>query len=387
MDFGAIFGTGLSREPSLQDHHPHGKKLDPPKGRCWGATEPEFIRLRDVEKKVYWPKGGDGRPRIKQFPEDQKGLVPDTLWLASEVGDTEASKKLLLEIFSDIEIDFHAPKPIELVERCIAIAAGEDALILDSFAGSGTTAQAVLAANSRDEGSRRFILIECEEYADTLTAERVRRVIDGYSFKGTQSEELHREPVTFTKLKNASGLLEKVQQIETLDGPKFNRIKSTVKDGVLIVTGEKDCKETAPGLGGKFTYCTLGDAIDMDGLLTGQDLPAVESLAALLYHSATAKAFDPSSLSAAPEIGEGAMSLGEEDGRHLWLFYKPDLEWLKSAEAALTLSRSRAIAASQTGDHLVFAPAKFVSRELLAQERLPVEYAPLPFALYRVETA
>ena len=81
------------------------------------------------------------------------------------------------------------------------------------------------------------------------------------------------------------------------------------------------------------------------------------------------------------------MRLGDANGRHLWLIYKPDLEWLKSAEAALTLSRARAIAASETGDHLVFAPAKFVSRELLTQGRLPVEYAPLPFALYRVETA
>jgi adenine-specific DNA-methyltransferase len=366
---------------------PTGKVLDPPKGRCWGATEPEFIRLRDVEKKVYWPKGGDGRPRIKQFPEDQKGLVPDTLWLADEVGDTEESKKLLLEIFSDVAVDFHAPKPVSFVERCIAIAAGEGALVLDSFAGSGTTAHAVLSANSRDGGNRRFIMVECEDYAHTLTAERVRRVIDGYAFKGTQRDELLREPLTFSKLKKANTLLENVQRIETLDGPKYDRIKSTVKDGALIVTGERDCLDSAPGLGGSFTYCTLGDAIDMDGLLTGQDLPPVESLAALLYHTATAKAFDTAALTPAPDIGEAVMRLGEASGRHLWLFYKPDLEWLKSADAALTLSRARAIAASALGDHLVFAPAKFVSRELLAQERLPVEYAPLPFALYRVETA
>jgi adenine-specific DNA-methyltransferase len=71
----------------------------------------------------------------------------------------------------------------------------------------------------------------------------------------------------------------------------------------------------------------------------------------------------------------------------LWLIYKPELDWLKSSEAALSLSRARAIAATGVGDHLVFAPAKFVSRELLASERLPVEFAPLPFALYRVETA
>jgi len=80
-------------------------------------------------------------------------------------------------------------------------------------------------------------------------------------------------------------------------------------------------------------------------------------------------AFDPAGLIPVPEIGEGVMRLGESDGRHLWLIYRPDLEWLKSAEAALTLSRVRAIAAKAVGDHLVFAPAKFVSRDVLAHER------------------
>ena len=366
---------------------PTGKVLDPPRGRCWGATEPEFIKLRDVEKRVYWPKGGDGRPRIKQFPDKKKGLVPDTLWPANEVGDTESSKKQLLEIFSDAEVDFHAPKPVGLVSRIIEIATKPDSLVLDSFAGTGTTAHAVLAVNARDGGNRRFILVEGEGYADTLTAERMRRVINGYSFTGTQADELLSETITFTKLRNAARLMERIQGIETLDGPNYDRISKTVKDGTLIVTGERDVVEKTEGLGGSFTYCTLGDPIDMDGLLTGEDLPAVEGLAALLYHTATSQAFDQSKLKPEPAIGDGVMQLGDANGRHLWLIYKPDLDWLKSGEAALTLSRARAIAAAEAGDHLVFAPAKFVSRELLTQERLPVEYAPLPFALYRVETA
>ena len=259
--------------------------------------------------------------------------------------------------------------------------------MLDSFAGTGTTAHATLAVNARDGGNRRFVLVEGEDYADSLTAERVRRAINGYSFKGTQSDELLRQPITFTKLRNAATLMERVQGIETLDGPKYDRIAKTVRDGALIVTGERDVTERTGGLGGTFTYCTLGDPIDMDGLLTGQDLPAVEGLAALLYHTATSQAFDQSKLTVETAVGDGVMRLGDANGRHLWLIYKPDLDWLKSGEAALTLSRARAIAAADAGDHLVFAPAKFVSRELLTQERLPVEYAPLPFALYRVETA
>lgn len=362
----------------------NGEIVGPPRGRCWAMLEPEFLRLKK-EGRIWFGVDGDARPRVKTYLSETEGVSSWTWWPNEEVGHNQEAKKEILQILD--EADFDYPKPVRLLSRIVELALQPNGIILDSFAGSGTTAHAVLAANARDDGNRRFLLVEGEDYADRLTTERVRRAINGYSFSGTQREELLREPITFTKLKRANSLLEKVQQIETLDGPKFDRIKPTVKDGVLIVTGERDCEETAPGLGGSFTYCTLGDAIDMDGLLTGQDLPAVESLAALLYHTATAKAFDPANLSAAPDIGEGAMRLGEANGRHLWLFYKPDLEWLKSAEAAVTLSRARAIAASQSGDHLVFAPAKFVSRELLAQERLPVEYAPLPFALYRVETA
>ena len=90
---------------------PTGVEHKPPKGRCWGATEPEFERLKKAGR-VYWPKGGKGRPRIKQYPEAAKGLVPMTLWPADEVGDTESSKKLLLDIFSEYEeseLQIHAP--------------------------------------------------------------------------------------------------------------------------------------------------------------------------------------------------------------------------------------------------------------------------------------
>jgi len=182
-------------------------------------------------------------------------------------------------------------------------------------------------------------------------------------------------------------LLEQVQRIETLDGPKFDRIAKTVKDGVLIVTGERDVAETAPGLGGDFTFCTLGAAVEMDAILSGEGLPDPAAIAGLLWHTATAQPFNPANLTPAPDIGEGAFRLGAFAGRTYWLIYRADLEWLKTGEAALSLSKARAIAASGEGNHLVFAPAKFVSRELLARERLDVDYAPLPFALYRLETA
>jgi adenine-specific DNA-methyltransferase len=368
---------------------PSGRIIEgPPRGMYWRVAEKKFKEL-DKDNRIWWGEDGNNIPAIKRFLSDVKDRVPQTLWEYDEVGHTQYAKKELLEImnFESSDDVFVTPKPSLLIERILELATSEDSIVLDSFAGSGTTAQAVLAANSKDGGHRRFVLVEGEGYADALTAERVRRVINGYSFTGVQREELLRVPLTYTKLRNANALMEKVQATEVLDGPKFDRIRKTVEDGALIVTGERDVEATTKGFGGGFTYCTLGDPIDMDGLLTGSDLPTVEAIAALLYHTATAQAFDPPAMRRMEEIGEAVYRLGDAGGRHLWLIYKPELDWLKSADAALSLTRARAIAATEPGDHLVFAPAKFVSRELLAQERLPVEYAPLPFALYRVETA
>jgi len=316
-------------------------------------------------------------------------LVPDTLWLALEVGDTEESKKLILEIFSDREVAFHAPKPYQLVERIIRIASVPNSIILDSFAGTGTTAHAVLAANAKDGGDRKFILVECEDYADSLTAERVRRVINGYAFSGTQREELHREKLTFTSLKTASKLLNHIESIKNLDGHRFDNIKAEVKDGELIVTGEKAITERVAGLGGGFTFCTLGDAIEMDKLLTGEALPTFEQLGALLFHTATSEVLPSTPATLAAGEGryvEGCGYLGESTHYHVWLIYRPNLEFLKSREAALTLPGAEAIVKAKPGKrHLVFAPAKFVSQKLLDKIGLPVEFAPLPFALYRIE--
>ncbi|MGH8759842.1 MAG: site-specific DNA-methyltransferase, partial [Burkholderiales bacterium] len=389
---------------------PTGKVLSPPKGRCWGATESEFVRLRDVERRVYWPKDGDGLPRIKQFPENAKGLVPDTLWMASEVGDTEGSKKQLLQIFSDEEDSgLHAPKPVGLVQRIVEISTAPSSIILDSFAGSGTTAHAVLKANAKDNGNRKFILVEGEEYADKLTAERVRRAIKGYAWVGTQREALLEEKITFTQFKKADEWLKKVEAIKVKEGfaeesaqmalgepspqpspsgrgnkKRFDKIYVELKDGVLRVEGEKRVSEMVEGLGGEFTYCTLGEPLDIEKLLSGESLPAFEALGAWLFHTATGGTLLPKPKDA-PQ-----WYLGEAKDAHVWLVYEPDLTFLKSPEAALTLSRAKTFAAwgharhDGKGDgkrHLVFAPAKYLSNKQLLEHG--VDYAPLPFALYR----
>jgi len=373
---------GFRKDQVYEITTPTGVKHRPPKGRCWAATEPEFRRL-ESDDLVYWPKNGDGKPRIKQFPDSAKGLVPMTFWPASEIGTTEESKKLLLEIFSEYEdsdLAIHAPKTVALIERVIEIATKRDSIVLDSFAGSGTTAHAVLSTNKRDGGERRFVLVEMEDYADKLTAERVRRAIDGYKFSGLQRAELLRQPLSWTKIENSEKVVHEVQAIENLHGHEFERIKKEVKDGELIVTGEKAVAERAEGLGGTFTYCTLGEPVELDKVLSGEALPPYASLGAALFHMATNRALD------ATTVREDDFYLGAMGDQHVWLIYKPDLDWLKSPAAALTLSRAKEFAASDPDKrHLVFAPARFVSQKMLAEQNIPVEFVPLPFALYRID--
>ena len=310
------------------------------------------------------PKGDPTRP----FP---------TIW--TDVDTMRQAKAMLRRIFGTSDL-FSTPKTVKLIERILDILESKDAVVLDSFAGSGTTAHAVLEANKRDGGNRRFVLVEMEDYADDLTAERIRRVVRGYDFSGAERAELMRTKITWSSLKKAHALIQEVQQIEDLRRHEFDVIKKSVKNGELIVTGEKEIKDKTEGLGGTFTYCTLGDPVELEKLLTGETLPPYEGIGAALFHMATNRAFDPTT------VREDDCYLGKADGQHVWLIYRPDLEWLKSADAALTLTRAREFAETAPDDrHLVFAPARYVSQKMLAEQNIPVEFVPLPFALYRVD--
>jgi adenine-specific DNA-methyltransferase len=359
---------------------PSGKEHSPAEGRCWGLIQSTYENLL-TEGRIWFGVDGNAKPRLKQYLEESGDSAAWTWWPNNEVGHTQEAKKEILEIMGS-EV-FETPKPSNLLKRIIEIATHKKSLVLDSFAGSGTTAHAVLAANKKDGGERKFILVECEDYADKLTAERVRRVITGYDFNGTQREELLRKSLNFTDLKKADKLLDQIASIENLDAHRFDKIDKTVKNGELLVEGVKTITGRTEGLGGSFTYCTLGEAIDMDKMLTGASLPGAEALGALLFHMATNEA--KPILPEAQDVA-GCSYLGESASFHLWLIYQPTLDFLTSRDAALTLSRARALAAAKPGKrHLVFAPAKFVSQKLLDDEKLPVEFAPLPWALYRVE--
>ena len=126
-----------------------------------------------------------------RYLSEVDGFVPWTWWPHEEVGHTDEARKEVQGLFGT-QTAFDTPKPTRLLQRVIRIATQPGELILDSFAGSGTTGHAVLKQNAEDGGNRKFILVEMDEtIAQNVTAERVRRVAHGYTnAKGKKVEGL-----------------------------------------------------------------------------------------------------------------------------------------------------------------------------------------------------
>ncbi len=164
-----------------------GEEIWPKRTRVW-AYSPEEHKRHVAEGLIYWGKDGKGKvpayKRYKHALRNADGIVPQSLWAHEFAGHTDGSRKELREILHDVPSisDFATPKPSLLIQRILQIATDNDSLILDSFAGSGTTAHAVLKQNEEDGGNRRFILVEMDDgIARTVTAERVSRVSQGYT--------------------------------------------------------------------------------------------------------------------------------------------------------------------------------------------------------------
>jgi len=161
---------------------PNGKKHSVQSGRCWVYNE-DVMNEAIKDNRIWFGKDGNGVPRIKTYLNaKERGLVPETIWFSSDVGTNESAKVDLKYMFEG-NAEFQTPKPYSLIERVLQLSSDQNSIILDSFAGSGATAHAVLNLNTQDQGQRKFILIEMEDYAEKTTAERVRRVINGYGNK------------------------------------------------------------------------------------------------------------------------------------------------------------------------------------------------------------
>ncbi|MCB0515543.1 MAG: site-specific DNA-methyltransferase [Bacteroidetes bacterium] len=294
-----------------------GEKYLPPKGRCWRFTKEKFEEAL-AENRIVFGKTGKSKPQYKRykFEAEEKGTNPFTIW--TDVDTATGATKELMQLFEGEKI-FNTPKPTALLKRIVHLSTNENDIILDSFAGSGTTAQAVLELNKEDGGNRKFILVEQEDYANTITAERVRRVIKGV--KTAKSE-----------------LLKK-------------------------------------GTGGTFSYFELGETIEMESLLRGQNLPSFTEFARYLFYTATGEEFNEKN------IDTKTGSIGESKNYEVYLFYNADIEWLKTN--ALTLDRCKALPKFKGKQRLVFAPAKYVDDDTLREFR--IDFCQLPYEIYRIQ--
>ena len=159
---------------------PNGNIIKPPKNG-WRWRKERIDEMIERKEIIF----SDDQTRIvkKTYLKDQSGIIPSNIWWdIDDTGHNRNAKYELIKIFDEFKTSdiFKTPKPTKFIEKVLKISCSKNAIILDSFAGSGTTAHATLKLNAQDGGNRRFILIEMEDYADTITAERVRRVMSGY---------------------------------------------------------------------------------------------------------------------------------------------------------------------------------------------------------------
>jgi len=164
---------------------PSGRVVNPPKGRCWRCSKERFEELVK-DNRVWFGPNGNSVPSVKRFlSEVKQGITPLTIWTYQEVGhNQEATQEL-----KNIGFVYSSPKPVRLIKRVIQIGSKKDSIILDFFAGSGTTAQAIIKLNKEDGGNRKFILVEIGEYFDAITLPRLKKVIYSLKWKESKAQE------------------------------------------------------------------------------------------------------------------------------------------------------------------------------------------------------
>jgi adenine-specific DNA-methyltransferase len=226
---------------------PSGRKVSPPPGSSWRFNKEEVPRLI-AENRLWFGKDGKGVPRIKRFLSDVKdGIIPQTIWLHDQVGNTqEAKKEVILLNKEDI---FSTPKPERLIKRVIEIASKPGDIVLDSFAGSGTT-----GAVAHKMG-RRWIMVELGEHCHTHIIPRLKKVIDGEDPGGITKAVDWKGGGGFRYYRLAPSLLEKDQWDRWVINPEFN----------AAMLAEAACKLEG------FTYAPSDSLYWMQGRSTERD--------------------------------------------------------------------------------------------------------------------
>ncbi len=181
---------------------PSGRKVYPPEGRSWSVSKNKFEELVE-DNRIWFGRMGKNVPSLKQFLSEVKdGVTVSTFWDYTEVGHTDGSNKYLKQLFDGLSM-FNYPKTVELLKRITHISTGDNDIILDFFAGSSTTAHAVMQLNAEDGGNRKFIMVQLPEATDEkseaykagykniaeISKERIRRA----GKQILESDEIHED--------------------------------------------------------------------------------------------------------------------------------------------------------------------------------------------------
>lgn len=227
-------------------------------------------KAQAVLERGQWPKyyfTSQGNLSRKTYLGEVGGRVTTNLWPFSEVDNTDGAKKELIEIFEGA-VPFDTPKPTRLIDRILEIAVEPGDIVMDCFAGSGTTAHSVLKANLKDGGDRKFVLLEVDADIVKTTQERVQRAISGYEFTGTKTERIYEKKLNANTLKRITDYYEDAKQTyeQAKASDNYTDVhQPTVKDNNLVVEAEKYYDGHRDGLGGGFDFMELGAPIFKDG--------------------------------------------------------------------------------------------------------------------------
>ena len=263
---GPIFASGERHEGLMYTITiPSGRKVAPPKGSHWRMTEENFWQMVN-DGRILFRENGDNNPAVKLFLSDvQTGVVPRTWWPHGDVGHSQEAKREVQALFPEI-IPFDTPKPERLIKQVLQIATNEGDLVLDSFAGSGTT-----GAVAHKMG-RRWIMVELGEHCHTHVIPRLQKVIDGEDKGGVTESTGWQGGGGFRYYKLAPSLMKKDQWDNWVINPEYNQemlVEAMCKlEGYTYTPSETEYWNHGKGSETDFIYVTTQT-------LTDQQLQAI----------------------------------------------------------------------------------------------------------------
>ena len=346
---------------------PDGTVHRPPEGRCWSTIEPEFQKLRDAGR-IWFGKDGKTQPNIIRYLTEVDGMVPWTWWPHEEVGHTDESRKEVQSIFHT-QTAFDTPKPTRLIERILQIATNPGDLVLDSFAGSGTTGHAVLKMNAANAATAT------QGASESPTGFGVRQSSGALSDAAIERDVLFassaekRQRTAALQNAAASATLPRRFILVEME-PKIAQdiTRERVK---RVAEGYKNAKgEDVAGLGGGFRYVRLGEELFDEHGRINETKVRFADLARHVYFSETGEPLPKERISAKSPL------LGIHHGRAVYLLYNGILKD-KSVDGGnvLTLATLEHLP-THDGPRVVYAAGCRFSRARLEREGITFKQTP-----------